>query len=104
MNSELIVSLVLLALSVLGNVILIAFITGLIRRHDAQVDKLTNKIMARDLTEYSVVEPRTEVRPNQVKEVTEVPIAEADPEAVMRSLAEQTGRASDYTDFGGAEL
>lgn len=104
-NSYLVISLVLLGLSVAGNAILVVFIMSLIRRHDAQVDKLTNKIMSRDLTEYALVEPKAEApKPNQIKEINEIPIVEAEPERVMRALAEQSGRADDYMEFGGGEL
>lgn len=104
MNNNLVL-LIVAGLLLLSNLGLLTFIARLISRQAEQVDKLTSKLMARDLSDYSVVEPRVrqEIRPNQVKDSGLQAIDEANPEDVMRSLAAQSGRLDDYTLYGGME-
>lgn len=73
--------------------IVLIFIMG-----QRQADKLTSKLMSRDINEYKVAEGTREkiVSKNRVMDNQFQAIDEANPEDVIRALAAETGRLGEF--------
>lgn len=70
----------------------------LVKAHTKQVDRLTDKIMAPDLSTYAANRERTKVGPASSTGIKNNPmqsLEDADPEEVMAALARATGRGSE---------
>ncbi len=96
---------------VLLNICLILLIDRSGKRHDAQVDSLTAKIMAPTFNEYEAARPKIQIgvpgkkvrgenRGRAITESNMVPIDEADREEVMLGIARQLGREDEYIEEG----
>lgn len=71
------------------------------KRQEAAIDKLTSKIMAPTLNDYTINLPKKNVQTQGLrvggKAVHEVlPIDRVDPEELMQSLANSTGRGGEF--------
>ena len=72
------------------------------KRQEAMIDKLTSKIKASTLEDYTINLPKKKTINNQPvkvggKPVNEiVPIEKAHPEEIMQALARQAGRSTEF--------
>jgi hypothetical protein len=90
MNQYIILSFTLVGLNLLTFAALIFVIVSSQR----MVDRMTNKLMSRDINEYAVasIKRDTTKAPNAVVQQETQNIAEADPNDILHALAVETGR------------